>query len=183
MRNAFNKFMKLPKWERVFLTCLSIPFIIYGSTKPSGGYKTPVFCDEFIINTGSYATNDTFHAKWGFSAEVSPNSTLFSAFRVRGSTNEWEDLGSAPILKMEEEWYIENATNYEYMLYTDWVPKPTVHTNGVYVFYVERPLVNPSSNKYLCVRAFINVKGRKVAPLPKGKIDEDGTFTEERKGE
>lgn len=152
--------------------------VMYGGTKGIG-WKVDV--DEGIIDRGCYATNDIFVAKWNYEGSVIAASWLYVDYIENGDTNawgrvcdtNWYNLGKCRVTELEHTFNLANATNYNYFLYSDFEPTPVVHTNGVYCFYVAQPLSSSpaSTNRFIAIRSYVNVKGRKIMPLPKDSID------------
>lgn len=175
-------------WGRDRLSAIVSVVIVAGFTMYGGskgiGWKVNV--DEGIIDRGSYATNDTFVAKWNYEGAVIAASWLYVDYKENGDTNawgrvcdtNWYNLGKCRVTELEHAFELENATNYFYYLYSDFEPTPVVHTNGVYCFYVAKPIDSSpvKTNRFIAVRSYINAYGRKVMPLPKDefkKEDED----------
>jgi len=163
------------KINGIICTGFIVGAIMYGGSKGGIGWK--VDFDEGLIDTGSYATNDTFCAKWNYEGSVIAASYVYVDYKENGDTNawgrvcdtNWYNLGHCKVTELEHSWELQDATNYFYFVYSDFEPTPVVHTNGVYCFYVGKPL-NTSpvhSNRYIAVRSHIKKDNRKIAPLPK----------------
>lgn len=56
-----------------------------------------------------------------------------------------------------------DATNYNWVVYTDWTPTPTVHTNGV-AFIIWQ--TSNSTNSMVTYRTGVYVGDRRLAPCP-----------------
>jgi len=131
-----------------------------------------VYVDEYVIDNGSYATtNGYFVARWNLRAGVNPMSTLHIACRPKGDESaEWEDLTSCSASLFETEVYIGDGENealtLDYFMYTDYVPPAPVHTNGVYMFFVEIPK-NAESNRYITIQSEVRKNGVKIMPPPR----------------
>lgn len=94
--------------------------------------------DSFLADAGSYATNNVLHvavtnAPAYAGIDFSSCPVLVYA-RPRGlSDAPWEEL--LPRRTFSEhpaDYAIEDATNYNYLVYLDYVPPSPVHTNGVF---------------------------------------------------
>lgn len=103
---------------------------------PSGPTIT---IDALLRDAGCYATNDVFHA--AVSNAPAYAAIDFSACpvlvyaRERGQTNaaDWAELTPRRTFsELPADYAIANATNYNYMVYLDYVPPSPVHTNGVF---------------------------------------------------
>ena len=101
---------------------------------------TPVITvDSFLADAGSYATNDVLHvavtnAPAYATVDFSSCPVLVYA-RPRGPSDapEWEELlPRRTFSELPADYAIEDATNYNYLVYLDYVPPSPVHTNGVF---------------------------------------------------
>ena len=106
---------------------------------PSGPTIT---IDALLRDAGCYATNDVFHA--AVSNAPAYAAIDFSACpvlvyaRERGQTNaaDWAELTPRRTFsELPADYAIENATNFNYMVYLNYVPPSPVHTNGVFELY------------------------------------------------
>jgi len=95
--------------------------------------------DSFLADAGSYATNDVLHvavtnAPAYAGIDFSSCPVLVYA-RPRGLSDapEWEELlPRRTFSELPADYAIEDATNYNYLVYLDYVPPSPVHTNGVF---------------------------------------------------
>lgn len=95
--------------------------------------------DPLMIDAGCYATNDVFHvavsnAPAYAAIDLSTSPVLVYA-RERASTNaaDWAELMPRRLFgELPADYAIANATNYNYLVYLDYVPPSPVHTNGVF---------------------------------------------------
>lgn len=101
---------------------------------------TPVITvDSLLADAGSYATNDVLHvavtnAPAYAGIDFSSCPVLVYA-RPRGLSDapEWEELlPRRTFSELPADYAIEDATNYNYLVYLDYVPPSPVHTNGVF---------------------------------------------------
>ena len=120
--------------DKIALTLLAIGLTFYAGAK----HAMPSFqFDTYLANDGSYATNDTVHVAFTQRAQgldLSTSPVLVYA-REMGSTNaaEWAELLPRRMFPaFPADYTLANATNYNYAVYVDYVPPPTVHTNGVW---------------------------------------------------
>lgn len=106
---------------------------------PSGPTIT---IDALLRDVGCYATNDVFHAAVtnapSYAGVDFSDCDLMVYARERASTNaaSWFEL--TPRKKFSQQpadYAIENATNFDYMVYLNYVPPSPVHTNGVFELY------------------------------------------------
>ena len=103
---------------------------------PSGPTIT---IDALLRDAGCYATNDVFHAAVSnapaYAAINFSTCPVLVYARERGQTNaaDWFELTPRRTFSaLPADYAIANATNYNYMVYLDYVPPSPVHTNGVF---------------------------------------------------
>ena len=101
-----------------------------------GGTKRPMVNDPYIMDDGSYMTNDVVHVAIAKRTPLLPDDTDILVFaREIGLTNAADWLRLDPHLTFADHPYdyaLANATNYEVMVAASYVPPPSVHTNGVW---------------------------------------------------
>ena len=109
--------------------------------KPSPDTPT-ITVDPLLRDVGCYATNNVFHVAVtnapSYAGVDFSDCDLMVYARERASTNavSWFEL--TPRKKFSQQpadYAIENATNYNYMAYLNYVPPSPVHTNGVFELY------------------------------------------------
>ena len=92
--------------------------------------------DPYIVNAGSYLTNDVAHVAIAKRTPLLPNDTEILVYaRQVDSTNVTDWVRLSPHLTFADHPYdysLPNATNYDVMVAADFTPAPTVHTNGVW---------------------------------------------------
>ena len=135
---------------------------------------TPVITvDSFLADAGSYATNDVLHvavtnAPAYAGIDFSSCPVLVYA-RPRGLSDapEWEELlPRRTFSELPADYAIEDATNYNYLVYLDYVPPSPVHTNGVFEL---RGFVVPGDepgNLEQLAAGFINSRAITIRDLP-----------------
>lgn len=95
--------------------------------------------DNLVADAGCYATNDVFHvavsnAPAYAAIDFSACPVLVYA-REHGLTNATDWIELTPrrtFAQLPADYAIVNATNFNYMIYLDYVPPSPVHTNGVF---------------------------------------------------
>ena len=120
-------------WRRArhaaVLSALAAAAIIVGGTKVTVN-------DPYIRDSGSYVTNDLVHVAVERKFDFIPMETEVWIFsRLASSTNaaDWTELLPRHTLAdFPVDILIANATNYTYYVAANYVPAPTVHTNGVW---------------------------------------------------
>ena len=100
-----------------------------------GGTKVTVN-DPYIRDVGSYATNDLLHVAVERKFDFIPMDTevwIFSRLASSRNAADWTELLPRHTLAdFPVDIFIANATNYTYCVAANYVPAPTVHTNGVW---------------------------------------------------
>lgn len=100
----------------------------------------PTITVDFLLSDdGCYATNDLFHVELskapGYATVDFSTSPILVYARERSSTNavDWVELLPRRLFgELPADYAIVNATNYNYLVYLDYVPPSPVHTNGVF---------------------------------------------------
>ena len=92
--------------------------------------------DSYIVNDGSYLTNDVAHISIAKRTPLLPDDTEILVYaRQVDLTNATDWVRLSPHLTYADHPYdysLPNATNYDVMVAADFTPAPTVHTNGVW---------------------------------------------------
>lgn len=105
-----------------------------------GGSKSNLFTwGEYIQDAGtqneprSWVTNDLVHVEW-YAPTLPSDDRVFVAYRENGTTNEWEDVAGLnwTVGQGSGEFTKANATNFQYFVYSMYIPPSPVVTNGVY---------------------------------------------------
>lgn len=101
-----------------------------------GGKGTVTVNDPYVVNSGSYLTNDVVHVALAKRTALLPDDTEILVYaRPTDSTNAVDWVRLEPHLTFAQHPYdypLPNATNYNVMVAANFVPAPTVHTNGVW---------------------------------------------------
>lgn len=170
----------LPLWEQVrrFASvgaiekalCLAfiVGMVMYGSTKHA---PVSVKWDTGLADNGSLITNDTVTVRWTYSG-IPAESSVFIDYREAGSTNGWRNLGETPASALVFTQTLANATNYDYWVYSTYVPPVPVHTNGVWVGQAYETRARAGAHAFLILNGKIREHGRTIAP-PSAKRKED----------
>ena len=133
---------------------------------PSGPTIT---IDALLRDAGCYATNDVFHAAVSnapayAAIDFSACAVLVYA-RARGQTTavDWAELTPRRTYgELPADYAIANATNYNYLVYLDYVPPSPVHTNGVFELH---GFLVPQLDTQLAA-GFINSRAVTIRDLP-----------------
>ena len=128
--------------------------------------------DSFLENAGCYSTNDVVHVEIKAASPYLPADFNVLVYCRDGESTNAEDWAQlSPTYRWSEyaatsngarfvEYALADATNYNFAVYADFVPEPTVHTNGVWQI---RGFVIPEESGGNGARfAFPNSKTRKT---------------------
>ena len=134
---------------------------------------TPVITvDSFLADAGSYATNNVLHvavtnAPAYAGIDFSSCPVLVYA-RPRGlSDAPWEELlPRRTFSELPADYAIEDATNYNYLVYLDYVPPSPVHTNGVFELRGFMVPGDEPGNLEQLAAGFINSRAITIRDLP-----------------
>lgn len=163
-----REWWSLPLIERVLAGVFVVGFAYYGSTKHGA---PSVRWDDGLRDNGTLITNDTVAVRWTYSG-IPGASSVFIDYREAGTTNDWLNL--AETLASAQEWTgtLANATNYDYWVYSTYVPPVPVHTNGVWVGQTYETKARVGAKSFLILNGKIQEHGRTIAP-PSAKRKED----------
>ena len=160
--NALRKFLGL----QALASLLVVACIFYGGSKS-------ITFDTGLRDNGSYATNDTVHIAWTYIG-IPSASSVYIAYRETNTTNAWEDLGETVASALVWEATVQNATNYDYLVYSTYVPPSPVHTNGVWQGPVYETKKRVGANSFIVIGAEVRQHGKAIAPpSAKRKEEED----------
>lgn len=117
--------------------------------------------DPYIVNSGSYLTNDVAHISIAKRTPILPDDTEILVYaRQVDLTNATDWVRLEPHLTFAQHPYdyaLPNATNHDVMVAASYVPAPTVHTNGVWQM---KGFTIPGTGK----AAFPNTRIKKETP-------------------
>ena len=129
---------RLTWWDRAVRYALLVPFvvgmIVYGSTKARVTYPMTEAGRAYLVDRGSYVTNDFVHID--FERRIVPDdAALVIERRVVASTNDtdWAEFlrTTFAAFNVPADIPCAGATNWMWIVYADWAPEPSVHTNGI----------------------------------------------------
>lgn len=151
------------KWLHLdgFGKCLTVLAVVFFTLY--GGSKTLFKFDDGLYDDHSYATNDTLHVAWTRDPVIPLDSTLYIDYRTSGATNEeWITLGVTTVGAFSFDAIVQNATNFDYFIWSEYVPPTPIHTNGVWCGYGE--FTRDGKMRYLSLNSkIVNDKGETVA--------------------
>lgn len=108
---------------------------LYGGAKlATVSYPKTEAGRAYLVDRGSYVTNDYVHLD--FERRIVPDdAALVVERREVASTNDtdWAEFLRTTFaeLPVPTDLPCENATNWNWIVYADWAPPPSVHTNGI----------------------------------------------------
>lgn len=155
---------------RKFFAAQSLAVLFFFVCVWYGGGKSFSF-DTGLRDNGSYATNDMVHVAWTYTG-IPSASSLYIAYRESGTTNKWADLGETVVSALVWDGTLANATNYDYLVYSTYVPPSPVHTNGVWQGPAYETKERRGANSFIIIGAVVREHGRAIAP-PNAKRKED----------
>lgn len=127
----------------------------------------------YLTDRGSFTTNDYVHVD--FSRLIVPDSATWYLDRRELSSDDDEDwstfeTGTFANLEVPHDFACENATNFNWMMYTDWTPGPSVVTNGVWHAFWGK---DARQRAFLIpLRTAVRLDGETIA-TPKSREDSD----------
>ena len=147
-------------------------FLTWAAQKRLVSYPRTDPTTAYLTDAGSYVESDTDIVHIDFRRIIVPDSAMLYVDRLRdGESDEaWENVfaatfGETPI---PLEITCQNATNYRWIVYTDWTPGPAVQTNGVW--HANWALDRRARRYIIPLRTAVRVDGETIA-TPKSKED------------
>ncbi len=169
------RWIKSHKGDALIVSPFVIFFAYYGSTKIHSTVTFPRTDPEiwYLMDNGSYVTNDWVHIGFNRNLLLPSTANFFVECLELSYTNQsdWAEhsilaysnvIGSVQS-PFDLAW--PAASNYNWIVYTDWTPPPTTHTNGVAYATWQRP-INGASNVCVTVKTGIYIGPLRVSPPP-----------------
>lgn len=156
--------------QAAFLAPFVLCLIHVGSTKGFFGRVTYPYTDvetRYLIDAGSYVTNDYVHVAFTKSAVVPDSADFLGYARPVGSTNDldWVCMLDTTFAEFHSPSNVPfaNAISNDFQFFTTFTPGPVVHTNGVAVVMWQKNF--DGDDRYLAtIRTGIYTNGFRVAP-------------------
>ena len=166
--DAIRRFCGMDNFGRAVCALCIVGAVMYGGSK-----GVSVRWDAGLEDNGTLITNDTVAVRWTYSG-IPSASSVFIDYRLAGSTNEWENLGETLASALMFGAVLANATNYDYWVYSTYVPPVPVHTNGVWVGQAYETKARVGAAAFLILNGKVQEHGRTIAPPgAKRKEEED----------
>lgn len=149
---------------------------LYGGSKSFTGTVTFPRTDPetwYLMDLGSYVTNGAVVVKFAKNIVVPSSAMIFVDGCDHSLTNadRWLTHGftaySNTIAQAGTEFEVPYpaATNFDWLVYTNWTPPPVVHTNGV-AFVAWQIGVGKATNDLAMTRTGVYLLGERLAPSP-----------------
>ena len=158
LTDAIRRFCGMDNFSKVVCGVCIVGAVLYGGSK-----GVNVRWDDGLRDNGTLITNDTVSVRWTYSG-IPGASSVFIDYREAGTTNNWLNL--AETLANAQEWTgtLANATNYDYWVYSTYVPPVPVHTNGVWVGQAYETKAKVGAAAFLILNGKVVADGRTIAP-------------------
>lgn len=169
LASAWNRSSRYAR--RAFLL-FAVGSAFYAGAKHTVGQVTFPYTDpevRYLIDAGSYVTNDYVHVAFTRSQLVPSSADLVGYARPCGSTNDadWVQMLSTTFGAFTSPSNVPyaGALTNDFQFFTTWTPGPVVHTNGVAVILWQKPF-DGSTNRFATIRTGIYLNGTRLAPNP-----------------
>ena len=156
-----NKFRHI---NAVLAAVFVIGAVQYGSTKGWIFYLRTDSDTQYIVDRGSFVTNDYIHVDFVKSILVPGSADLQGYYRELSSTNDedWVQFIQTTFndFPVPIDIPFPAATNFNFIFFTDWSPSPSVHTNGTATIMWQ----SKDENTLIPYRTDIYLDGERIAP-------------------
>lgn len=173
---ASRVLLPIVRWIRAHKSdaLLAAPFVVcmiyVGSTKH--GIVTYPYTDvemRYLIDAGSYVTNDYVHVTFTKSPVVPDSADFLGFYRPHGSTNDldWTQFVETTFAEFRPPVDIPfpEAISNDFQFFTTYTPGPVVHTNGVAVINWQQNFER--DGRYLAtIRTGVYTNAVRIAPNP-----------------
>ena len=164
------RWIKRHKVDALIVAPFVLCMIFTGSTKH--GSVTYPYTDvemRYLIDAGSYVTNDYVHVAFTKSPVVPDSADFLGFYRPHGSTNdlEWTQFVETTFAEFRPPVDIPfpGAISNDFQFFTTYTPGPVVHTNGVAVVNWQQNFER--DGRYLAtIRTGVYTNAVRIAPNP-----------------
>lgn len=166
---------KMDRWSKLLAAPLVVMLCLHGMTKSGGSgrvtYPSTDADTRYLVDNGSYVTNDYVHVDFTRSALVPDSADLLGYYRPVSSTNDadWVEFLSTTFaaFTVPQDISFANAISNNFCLFTSWTPGPTVHTNGVaLVIWQNKYDPERDINVAAMIRTGVYTNSVRIAPNP-----------------
>lgn len=137
MRSVLARFRALGAFDKAMVCLFVAGLTLYaGSKHRSVNFPRTEADAQYLVDAGSWVSNDTVHVDFAASAIVPRSAMIYLDYWPDASTNAadmvtWTNATLATFPRPYE-FEFGGAVSNRWYCYTDWTPGPTVHTNGVW---------------------------------------------------
>lgn len=137
-RDAIRAIRESLSYKEIIALSLIAIFCTYAAQKRLVTFPRTDPTQAYLFDMGSYVDSETGTVYINFRHVIVPNNANLYIDRIQrvgnGETAEWINHMTTTVGEFNPpyEFVYENATNYNWIVYTDWTPGPTVQTNGVW---------------------------------------------------
>ena len=147
-------------------------FLSWAAQKHIVSYPRTDPTTVYLTDAGSWVDSDTDIVHIDFRRIIVPDSAMLYVDRLGLSEDDelWENMyaGTFGETPLPLEITCQNATNYRWIVYTDWTPGPSVQTNGVW--HANWGLDRRARKFLIPLRTAVRIDGETIA-TPKSKED------------
>ena len=155
---AVRRWMSLGAVNMTVVAVIVSGFIHYGATKSSFQWDTG------LRDNGSYTTNDTVRIAWTYQG-IPAESTVYIDCRRNDMTgNPWENLAETTAAAQQWVGTLADAEQYDFWIYSTYVPPVPVHTNGVWVGQAYETKQRKGAQGFVIINGKVQERGRTIAP-------------------
>jgi len=159
--------------QGVIALAFSAGIAYYGMTKGTITYPRTDPETWYLLDNGSYVTNDAVHVGFTRNLIVPATANFFidglaleytnQSDWAEHSFNAYSNTLSNMSVPFDMAW--PSATNYNWIAYTDWTPPPATHTNGV-AYIVWQIGASGPTNNIAMTRTGVYTNAVRIAPNP-----------------
>lgn len=136
------------------MSIMAVVFMLYAGTKVRVG--TITFDKHYIVDSGSYLTNDVLHLEFTKTSNLIPDDTeVLVHVRDFTDTNSTEYVQMFPVIAITNspyEYHLENATNFDVIVTANYIPPQPVITNNLFQTGMKVPYgLNPTNEFQMLV--------------------------------
>ena len=147
-------------------------FLTWAAQKHLVSYPRTDPTTAYLTDAGSWVDSDTDVVHIDFRRIIVPDSAMLYVDRLclTEGDESWENVFAATFgeTPLPLEITFQNATNYRWIVYTDWTPGPSVQTNGVW--HANWGLDRRTRKFLIPLRTAVRIDGKTIA-TPKSKED------------
>ena len=171
-RRAFAAVARALRPDELAVFAVLACFLTWAAQKHLVSYPRTDPTTAYLTDAGSWVDSDTDIVHIDFRRIIVPDSAMLYVDRLGLSEDDqsWENVFAATFgeTPLPLEITCQNATNYRWIVYTDWTPGPAVQTNGVW--HANWGLDRRARKFLIPLRTAVRIDGETIA-TPKSKED------------